>query len=73
MDTKPKKKKTLPGVVVSDVKPSEGCVLTDLNRDHPLGTLRTVTPDGRHENGYIGILQDGTMVFILHYKEYGKD
>lgn len=73
MDTKPKRKKTLPGVVVSEVKPSVGCVLTDLNRDQPLGTLRTVIRDGLHENGYIGILQDGTMVFILHYKEYGRD
>lgn len=67
------KRKTLPGVVVSDVKPSEGCVLTDINRERPLGTLRTVVRDGLHENGYIGILQDGTMVFILHYKEYGRD
>lgn len=67
------KRKTLPGVVVSEVKPSAGCILTDLNRDHPLGVLRTVIRDGLHENGYIGILQDGTMVFILHYKEYGRD
>lgn len=73
MDTKPKRKKTLPGVVVSEVKPSAGCILTDLNRDQPLGRLRLVTVDGQHDNGYIGILEDGTMVFIVHYKAYGED
>lgn len=67
------RKGSIPGVVVSDVKPSEGCILTDLNRERPLGRLRTVTPDGLHENGYIGILQNGTMVAILHYKKYGED
>lgn len=67
------KHKTLPGIVVSEVKPSVGCVLTGINRECPLGTLRTVTQDGLHENGYISILQDGTMVFIVHYKKYGED